>query len=221
MFKIELSKSSDSGKFPASKLQHRHLGAIAALVLISLLSSLAGTPAYHAISNCWEGFIWGMADPVIGLDRLAGLLAIGLLSAGVVRGTSVAASLAIASVLGTVIYLSPIYLPGTQMAIAISTIAFGAILVLPTQLNWVALAVLSAIAGLFQGYANGESVVGLGMVTLVTYLIGVTLTQSAIVMSAREIGITLGMGKNHQPLLSKIRLAGVAFCSIGIVFLGN
>lgn len=221
MFKIELSKSSDSGEFSALKLQHRHIGAIAALVLISLLSSLAGSPTYHTISNCWEGFIWGIADPVIRLDRLALIVAIGLLSAGVVRGTWVAASFVIAALFGTVIYLSPIYLPGIQIAIAISTIAFGAMLVIPTQLNWVAFAMLSAIAGLFQGYANGESVMGLGMVTLVTYFIGVTLTQFAIVMSAREIGIIFSKGKNHQALFSKTRLAGLAFCTIGIVFLGN
>ncbi|MBD2385472.1 HupE/UreJ family protein [Cylindrospermum sp. FACHB-282] len=221
MFKIELSPSSDSGEFTTYSLQHRHIGAITALVLISLLSSLAGTPAYHAISNCWEGFIWGIADPVMRLERLALIVAIGLLSAGVVRSTWMAACFAIAAVLGTVIYLSPIYLPNVPIAIAIFTIAFGAMLIIPIQLNWVVLAVLGIIAGLFQGYANGESVVGLGIVTSATYLIGVSLTQLAIVMSAREIGLSLGMGKNHQPMFSKIRLAGLAFCSIGIVFLGN
>lgn len=221
MFKNKLSAFADAGESSVSGLQYRHMGAIATLVLISLLSSLAGTPSYHTISNCWEGLLWGIADPVLGLNRLAGIVAIGLLCAGVVRGSQIAASFVIAALCGTAIYLSPLNLPDAQIAIALSTIALGAVLVLPTQLNWLALAALSIVAGLFQGYANGESTIGLGMVTLVTYVAGITLTQSVIIICAREIGRLLGVGELKQLLPNKIRLTGLAFCAIGIVFLGN
>ncbi|RCJ36908.1 hydantoin utilization protein [Nostoc minutum NIES-26] len=211
MLKIGLSGFS-------SKLQHRHLGAIASLILISLLCSWNGLPSHHAISNCWEGFLWGMADPVIGLNRLASIVAIGLLSAGVVRGTLIATSFVLAAFLGMVIHLFQLNLPGTETAIAVSSIIFGVMLVLPRP-NWLILALLGAIAGLVQGYDNGQSIIGTGVISLLAYILGVTLTQYAVVMSAKEIGNTITRANINRILSRVIIVVGFAFCAIGIVFL--
>ncbi|WP_016949555.1 HupE/UreJ family protein [Anabaena sp. PCC 7108] len=220
MFKIPLTASSNLRKLPVSR-QYRHIGAIAALVLISLLSSSGGVPVAHTISNSWEGLIWGIADPVIALDRLAGIVAIGLLAARFGRGAWIGASFVIAALCGQIIHLYQLNLLGTEIAIAIFTIAFGIILVQQIQLSWLVIAIVSAAAGLFQGYADGESILGAGIVTVVTYIIGVTLTQSVIFLCSRESGAIMG-GKEIQPILaSKIRWAGLAFCGIGIVFLGK
>jgi urease accessory protein len=62
------------------------MGAMAVLVLISLWTSSGGAPIPHTVSNSWEGFIWGIGYPVISLSRLAGILALALLSARFVRG---------------------------------------------------------------------------------------------------------------------------------------
>ncbi|MBE9006318.1 hypothetical protein IQ259_14940 [Fortiea sp. LEGE XX443] len=75
------------------KLLQRHIGAIAALAIISLLSSWSGLPFHHEIYNSWDGFLWGMADPVLALDKLVGILTIGLLAAGNVRGRWIAVAL--------------------------------------------------------------------------------------------------------------------------------
>jgi len=209
MFKVALSESL------AFKLEHRHIGAIAALVLISLLSSLSGTPDDHTISNCWEGFLWGLADPVIGLDCLAGVVAIGLLSSGVVRGAAIAACFVLAALFGIVIHLFQLNLPGVEIVIAISAIAFGTMLVITKQPNLLILTLLSVIAGLFQGYANAKPIIGAEVLPVIAYILGITLTQFAVVMSTREISGTIGI------LPKKIRIAGFAFCAIGIVFLRN
>lgn len=211
MLKVGLSESS-------SKLQHRHLGAIASLILISLLCSWNGLPSHHAISNSWEGFLWGMADPVIGLDRLASVVAIGLLSAGVIRGSLIAASFVLAAILGMVIHLFWVNLPSIEIAIAFSSIFFGGMLVLP-RLHWLVLALLGAMAGLFQGYDNGQSIIEAGMIPLLAYILGVTLTQYAVVMSAREIGNAIAHINKNGVLSKVIILVGFAFCAIGIVFL--
>ncbi|BAY13180.1 HupE/UreJ family protein [Calothrix sp. NIES-2098] len=202
---VELSTS-------ATRLQHRHAGAIASLVLISLLSSLSGFHAHTAISNSWEGLLWGIADPVISLDRLVILVAIGLLSAGMIRGGLIAAAFVSAGVFGTVIHLFHVDLAGAEIGVATSTIAVGAMLMMSKQPNWLLLSLLGAIAGLFHGYASTGSAIETGITPLIIYVLGVTLTQCAVVMSARE---------TYAMLANRTHFAGLAFFAIGIVCLCN
>lgn len=199
---------STSGK----DITHRYAVAIAALAVISLLSSLSGFHGHPAISNSWEGLLWGIADPAIDLNRLASLVAIGLLSAGIVRGAFIAASFGAAAAFGMVMHLFHVNLPGAEIGIAISTIIFSAILLIENKPNWIVVSVLGAIAGLLQGYAGVESVVNTGIIPLVIYVMGFALTQCALLMSVREI---------YSILPKKITFAGLAFCAIGIVFFGN
>ncbi|MDZ7963804.1 MAG: HupE/UreJ family protein [Nostoc sp. DedSLP03] len=221
MFKTQLSKSHTWGELKTSKFMDRHVGAIAALILISLLSSLSGTPVDHNISNGWEAFVWGLADPVISLNCLVGIVAIGLLSSVFVRGAVIAGCFVLATVLGIVIHIFQLDLPGTEIAIAISTIVFGTMLMMPNQLNFLVLALVGISAGLFQGYANAESIVSAGTISVVAYILGIALTLFAVAMSAREIGVGMGMGEINRILPWKISLAGFALCAIGIVFLSN
>ncbi|MHC5599677.1 MAG: HupE/UreJ family protein [Nostoc sp.] len=221
MFKTKLSESRAWGEFYTSKLMHRHIGAIAALILISLLSSLSGTPFDHTISNAWEAFIWGLADPVISLNCLVGIVAIGLLSSVFVRGGAIAGCFVFATVLGIVIHLFQVNLPGTEIVIAFSTIVFGTMLIMPNQPNFIVLGLVVISAGLFQGYADAESIIGAEMIPRVAYILGIALTLFAVAMSAREIGVGMGMGEINRILPWKMSIAGFAFCAIGIVFLSN
>ncbi|MEH1887016.1 HupE/UreJ family protein [Nostoc sp.] len=221
MFKTKLSESRTWGELKTSKFMDRHIGAIAALILISLLSSLSGTPLNHTITNCWEGFVWGLADPVIGLDCLVGIIAIGLLSSMFVRGAAIAACFVLAAILGIVIHLFQLNLPAIEIAFAISTIVFGTMLIIPNQPSFVVLALMGISAGSFQGYTVAESIIGAGIIPLVAYILGMTLTLFAVAMSAREIGVAMGMGEINRTLPWKISVAGFALCAIGIVFLSN
>ena len=221
MFKTKLSESRAWGELNTLKFMDRHIGAIAALILISLLSSLSGTPFDHNISNAWEAFVWGLADPVISLNCLVGIVAIGLLSSVFVRGAAIAGCFVLATVLGIVIHIFQLNLPGTEIAIAISTIVFGTMLMMPNQLNFLVLALVGISAGLFQGYANAESIVSAGTISVVAYILGIALTLFSVAMSAREIGVGMGMGEINRILPWKISLAGFALCAIGIVFLSN
>ncbi|MBH8553024.1 HupE/UreJ family protein [Nostocaceae cyanobacterium CENA357] len=219
MFKIRLSKSSALKDFSLSNLQHRHLGAIAALILISLLTSWSGLPSHHAIANCWEGLLWGIADPVIGLDRLTSFVAVGLLSASIIHGTLIASLFVLATVLGTFLHLYQLNLQGAEIAIAVSSITFGAMLVMPNQFHWLIIALLGVMAGLFQGYSNGQSIIEANVIPLLAYILGNTLTQYAVVMSARIVGNLISQRKINDFLPRIINYVGFAFCAIAIVFL--
>lgn len=224
MFKTTLSVSDGTNQVPTSQ-QYRLMGAIAALILISLITSSGGSPMKHTISNCWEGFIWGIADPVIGLDRLAGIVAVGLLSARFVRGAWIGLAFVFAAFLGQIIHLGslnlPAIAPGMEIAIAFFSIIFGIIFLLPTQISWLACTVLSVIAGLFHGYADSQAIIGAQISTMSTYLLGVSLTQTAIVLSARKIGIIFTKQASKQVFHKTIRWVGLTFCTIGVVFFAN
>lgn len=219
MFKNSQLVASESSNLLTSK-QQRLLGAIAILVVISLLTSAGGSPIEHNVSNIWEGFIWGIADPVISLDRFAGIVALGLFSARFTRGNWLNITFVIAAICGQLINLSPVILPAPAIAIAICTIALGVMLVTPIPIHWLAIALLSATAGIFQGYSDATSIIGAETLTMIIFVISVAFTQTVIIMSARKIGVNFGINEINQILPKIIRFAGLVFCAIGIVFLG-
>lgn len=206
--------TSDNRKF--------HLG-IAALTCITLLSAAHPVLAHHALggktpTNFFEGFLSGLAHPIIGLDHFAFVVAIGLLSALQPKGFLIPAAFVLTAMLGTGIHVLKFDLPLAEIIVASSVIAFGAMLLLSKKPNWLIIAGLGAIAGLFHGYAYGESIVGAQMTPLVAYLAGFTLIQYGIAIAALLIARTISEKFANQ--FSKVlRFIGLAICSIGAVFL--
>jgi urease accessory protein len=193
------------------------------LVCVGLLSAAQQAIAHHPLdgkipTNFFEGFISGLAHPIIGLDHFAFIVAIGLLAVGFVRGALLPAGFVLMALAGTGIHLLKLDLPGTEIVIASSAIAFGIMLFTQTRPNFTGLLGLGAIAGLFHGYAYGESIVGASMTPLLAYLLGFSAIQYAIALLAFLIGNRLTQKFTH-PTFSPLRLAGLTICSIGAVFL--
>lgn len=148
--------------------------------------------AHHAMGdqlpgNAWEGFLSGLAHPVIGLDHLAFVIAIGLLSAQSVGGAVLPACFLLAALAGTGLHVLSVTLPLAELAIALSVILIGIVLGLGRCLPKLALAGLMAGAGLFHGYAYGESIVGAEPAPLIAYLLGFTAIQSGIALLALTV----------------------------------
>ncbi|MBD2663442.1 HupE/UreJ family protein [Richelia sinica FACHB-800] len=220
MFKFSLSSSAKTTEIAVSK-QFRYLIAIGGLVLISVMSSAGGSPVEHTITNSWEGLIWGIADPVIDLARLAGIVGLGLLSARLIHGVWIALGFAVAVLGGEVMNLMQFHLPSGEIAIAISTAILGMMLLAAKPIHGLAIAFVSVAAGLFHGYASAEFIHHLDPIAVVTYFIGVIFTQTVIFLSAREIGRVIISAEINQLLSRKLRLAGLVFAAIGFVCLGN
>ncbi|MEJ1934865.1 HupE/UreJ family protein [Nostoc sp. NIES-2111] len=217
-----------SNPVAVGKLQHRHIGAIATLILISLLSSWCGLSLQHNISNVWDGFLWGVADPVLHLNSLVNLLSIGFFSAGFVHAAIITNTFVLASVLGSFTHLFQINLPSAEIAmaerpaslIAIFIVGFGAMLVTPNRSSWLFMLILGAlaqaavgIAGLFQGNVISQTISETDTTSLITYTLGMVLTQYTVTTSARKI--------NFHTLPHIARFLGFALVSIGIVFLAT
>ncbi len=204
-------------------LKLRYRAAIAAAICIGFFLAPQPALAHHALgsrvpSNFIEGFLSGLAHPVIGLDHLAFVVAIGLLAVGRVRGAWLPAGFVVAAMAGTGIHLLQLDLPASEVAIATSVIAFGVLLIRQNRPNWFVLALLAAIAGLFHGYAYGESIVGAQIAPLFAYLLGFTLIQYGVALVAFLIG-NVALQKSASQNLPWLRLAGLTICSIGVVAL--
>ena len=201
------------------KFQHRHVGAIASVILISLLSSLSGLPLQHTISNVWDGCLWGIADPVLHWNSLVNLLAIGLFSAGLVHGAIVTNTFVLTSVLGLITHLLKFHLPSAEIAIALSILAVGTMLITPNRSNWLIVVILGAlaqpavgIAGLFQGHVTGQTITGTDLTSLLIYTLGMAFTHYTVATTARKIN-------SHSFPLA--HFVGFALASISIVFLAT
>ena len=212
-------------KILSLKLSWRYLGAMVIALAIAFFAIPQPAYAHHAIGgktpvNLFDSFLSGLAHPVIGLDHLAFVVAIGLLAVGQRRGALFPAGFVVAAMLGTAIHVLQIDLPAAEIAIAFSVIIFGAMLLWRSRPHWLVTAGLAAIAGLFHGYAYGESIVGAQMFPLFAYLLGFTLIQYGIALVAFLVGnIALQKSANSSP--SWLRLSGLAICAIGVVFLSS
>lgn len=199
------------------------LSAIAVLLIISLLTSTGGSPLAHNIYTPWEGLIWGIAEPVIHLDSFALILALGLVTAKFTQGKSLNITnitFIISAIIGKLIYLSPLNLPGSAIVIAITTLLLGIILVTPKQINWLVIVAMAVISGTFEGYQDTIAVSNTQIATLLTYSLAITFTQSVIITSASKIGVTFGISEVNQIIPKIIGFLGLVFCGIGILFLG-
>ncbi len=212
--------TADKKKSSTLVFRKLYLG-IAAVTCLGLLSAAHPVFAHHALggqvpSNFFEGFLSGLAHPVLGLDHFAFVIAIGLLSIGQQNSFLIPAAFVLTAMAGTGIHVLKYDLPLPEVIIACSVIAFGAMLLLSRKPNWLALVGLGAVAGLFHGYAYGESIVGAQMTPLVAYLAGFTFIQYAVAIAALMIGNALSSKFGGMKML---RFAGLAISAIGAVFL--
>lgn len=200
-------------------IQWQHGGTIAGLAL--LLTALPAS-AHHVMggripSNAFEGFMSGLAHPVIGLDHLAFVVASGLVAIGTRRGWIVPVVFVLAALGGTGLHLQSWNLPVPEVMVSGSVVLFGLLLALGRQLPVLALGAIALVAGVFHGYAYGESIVGAGMVPLTAYLIGFTAIQLAIALGARAVIQKLHPGAIEQTL----RYIGFAITGAGAAFLAK
>ncbi|MEM8807074.1 MAG: HupE/UreJ family protein [Cyanobacteria bacterium P01_G01_bin.38] len=196
------------------------IAAIATLTCVALVALASPAFAHHPFggqtpSNGLEGFLSGLGHPVIGPDHLAFVIAVGLLAATQRWGLLTPIAFVGAALLGTGMHLLAWNLPTPELLISASVLGFGILLARAKTTSPAIAASLAVLAGIFHGYAYGEAIVGAEMTPLMWYLIGFSVIQLAIALSAFWLG---------QKVLKKgqaIRYAGFVICGAGAVFLSS
>ena len=204
----------------ANKSNLTVLGLIAiAILIIGIEPAYAHHPMGGATpANFSQGLLSGLAHPIIGLDHLVFVIAIGLLATLKERlGLAIPVTFVMATVSGTVIHLMSFDLPVPELIIAGSVLAAGILLAKKNSTNLGLLLSLSAIAGLFHGYAYGEAIVGAENTPLFAYLFGFMLIQLLVSAIAFYLGKLILKPLKETSSLS-LRFAGFLIAGMGIAF---
>ena len=191
----------------------------ATLVAIPVLFTTAAS-AHHVTGGAMpstfvQGLLSGLGHPVIGPDHLGFLLAIGV--AVGVGGLNLAlpAVFVVASAIGVTLHVYGFDLPAAEIVVALSVLLAGLLIARGRTLPVWIWATLFAVAGLFHGYAYGESIVGAERTPLYAYLLGLILIQSALTIATALV--TRWRRGDVSDLVP--RLAGLAIVAIGFATL--
>jgi urease accessory protein len=189
---------------------------------LSFLAAVAATPAWahHVMggrtpATFGEGFLSGLGHPIIGPDHLAFLIAVGIIVGAAGLSLALPGLYVIAMALGVALHVSGANIPAAELVVGFSVLLAGALMVLLRPLPAFAWALLFALAGLFHGYALGESIAGAERTPLAAYLLGLVVIQTALTLGiallARRLNVRVGS--------SETRIAGLAIAALGLAAL--
>jgi urease accessory protein len=165
-----------------------------------------------------QGLMSGLGHPIIGLDHLAALIAVGCLAALQARGFWLALAFVFAMVLGAALHVRELTLPASEILAALSVLVLGALLVPRRRFSVPIVLALFVAAGFAHGYALAESIVGAEPTPLYAYFAGLVIVQSAIALGAMAFvrAMTSAPGK-----VAPVRLIGAGIAGIGIAILAQ
>lgn len=186
---------------------------------------LAATPAlaHHPLGGTTpasfvEGLLSGLGHPIVGVDHLAALVAVGLIAARFGRAFTLPAAWLAAMVAGVAIHLAAIDLPLGESLVALSVVALGVVAAIRPNLPLAAAAGLFAVAGLIHGHALAEMIIGAEPTPLAAYLAGLVVVQGAIMAAIALAAQRLWAGVTTAAP-AQLRMAGAAVAAIGLVVL--
>lgn len=188
---------------------------------LTLAGLAAATPAlaHHAMdgqtpSTFVQGLLSGLGHPVIGLDHLAALVGVGLVSSRFARGLTLPAFWVVAMAAGVGLHLASLDVPYAEALVALSVVVIGVAATIRVTLPYATIAALFAIGGAVHGYALGESIVGAETTPLAAYLVGLVVVQTALTTGIAFVAQRLTKGPLQAPSL-QLRLAGLAVVLAG------
>jgi urease accessory protein len=203
----------------------RNVRAVSSAALAAVASLLAtdSALAHHVMggrtpSTFMEGLLSGLGHPIIGVDHAAFLVAIGVV-VGVGRlNLLMPVIFVVAAAVGVALHVQGVGLPGAEILVAASVIIVGAAIVRKDALAPMVWGSFFALAGLFHGYAYGESIFGAERTPLIAYLIGLVIVQTALAIGIALVSrrVVAGAAATLAP-----RLTGAVVVGIGLAVLAQ
>ena len=196
---------------------------LVAFAIVVVAAALGPEPAlaHHLMggkmpTSFGEGLLSGLGHPVLGLDHLAAVIAVGCLAATQRPGAWLAIGYVVAMMVGAAAHVGEATVPGAEIFVAVSVIALGVLLIRKSPLRLDIVISLFAFTGLVHGYALGESIAGAEQTPIYGYFIGLILIQSGIVLLALAAVPLLAARK---PTVSRLIGGVVAGVGCGVLLL--
>lgn len=188
---------------------------IATLSLVTLAVSMNAAVAHTGIGPT-SGLMAGFAHPLLGLDHVLAMTAVGALAAQAGGRALWALPVAFMSAMaiGALAALGGLGLSYVELGIAGSVLALGALIAFEVRLPSAILAVVIALFAIFHGHAHGSELpVAAGAVD---YALGF-LAATALLHGA---GLLLGLALKRFGAMA-LRLAGGGMAAVGLVLVMN
>lgn len=187
---------------------------ISALILSLLVLAWPELALAHAGAGHGGGFWAGVAHPVLGLDHMAAMVAVGLWGAflGAPAIWLLPIIFPMVMAVGAVIGLSGAALPLTEWVIALSALVLGLMILLRAKLPLAIAAALIGAFALFHGYAHGAELPD--SANPAAFIIGFVIATGAL----HVCGIVFGTLTRWPSGVIAVRAAGAAIAGLGLVF---
>lgn len=193
---------------------NRHVTRTASLVAMALSAGPSAADAHEA-AGVAGGFLSGFAHPLLGLDHVAAMVAVGLwgafLGAPAIWLLPIVFPLVMA--FGAALGIAGVPLPAVETGIAVSAVLLGAMVALAAQPPlWIA-AVIVGVFAIFHGHAHGTElpVAASALAYAAGFVIGTGLLHL--------IGISFGLTTRWNWGAPAVRAAGGVIALAGVAFL--
>lgn len=200
---------SDTG--PSMRASYRLRLAAPALVLILA----AGSPALAHTGGVLGGFANGFVHPLLGLDHVVAMVAVGLWGAflGVPAIWVLPIVFPLIMAVGGALGILGLPLPAAEIGIAASAVVLGAMVALAARpALWIAAVLVGAFA-VFHGYAHGAELPP--GTDAAAYSVGFVVATGLLHLA----GIAFGLATRWPAGRFAVRAAGLAIAGVGVVAL--
>jgi urease accessory protein len=197
----------------------RKLSLLAMVVALQLVAGPAW--AHHAMGGQIPtgfpmGLMSGLAHPVINLDHLAFIVAIGILTAVTQSSILLPVWFVAGTVGGCALLINGLQLPYVQWLVPASVLVLGGFMVIGRQRRSRLAPPLFLLAGLLHGISYAQSILGSEPTSMQGYLLGFAVIQTIIAWSAMCAAYLLWGG---DKLETNGRVAGGVVAGIGLSIL--
>lgn len=186
-----------------------------------VLVTVAPASAHHVIggtapASLFEGLLSGLAHPVIGMDHLAFVIALGLAAAFASDGLRLIALFIAGSLTGVIFQGLSTFVPHLELLVSLSIVGLGIGFVARRLSRSPAWWVFAVGAGLLHGLAYGESIAKSPWPAVVSYVVGLAVAQVMLALMAKTF-VDLMRVDAATPLRGS-RLVGGVLVAVGMAF---
>jgi urease accessory protein len=182
------------------------------LLALGLLVFLPNLASAHILPGTSHGFQDGFLHPLTGWDHLLAMVAVGLWAAQH-RGRAlwlIPLSFVSVMLLGGVLGVAGVTVPGAEWGIAISVLALGALVATKTQFTPSLSMMVVGLFALFHGYAHGHEMPAAA--SALPFSVGFVMATAIL----HGLGMAAGLAWQKQPLV--LRWAGAAIAASSVCF---